>query len=274
MTLSFIGAGKVGTAVGMYFSSHAKVLYYLSHTEASAKRAAEYVGCLYTDNLEQLILASDIIFITTGDNAIEDVARRISTLDVALESKVFIHMSGALTTKILDALKVKGARVCSLHPLQTFSSVEQGFKDLEQAYFALEGDELITELIKEKGNEYFVLTQDQKTKYHLSACVFSNYLVTLLDYGSKLLGDIGINQDDGLQAMKPLIEATLKNIYNKGTQEALTGPIQRGDTRTLNAHMDALEGLDLDVYKLLGTLTTERLINDKNKKNVLDELWR
>ncbi|MBI9013723.1 MAG: DUF2520 domain-containing protein [Clostridiales bacterium] len=274
MKISFVGAGKVGTAIGKYISRYYDVTSYYSKTDQSAQEAAAYVGCMWSSDLKQIIELADVVFITTGDNVIKEVADAISLIDVSLNSKLFIHMSGALTSDELISLKDKGAKISSLHPLQTFSSIDKAVEDLNDAYFSVEGDESVISLVETLGNSYFVLSKDQKTKYHLSACIFSNYLVTLMNFGTKILNDIGIESDDGMKAMKPLIDATLSNIYMKGTEKSLTGPIKRGDTTTLNKHMSELEGLDLEVYQLLGKMTTERLIMDDNKKSMLDALWR
>lgn len=274
MNVSFIGAGKVGTAFGQYISNSVNVKYYHSRSKASAEKAADVVGCEVAD-LRHLVEASDLIFITTSDNAIESVAGAISKLDIVISKKAFVHMSGALTSRELDVLKEKGAQICSLHPLQTFSDIQKAVIDLKTAYFSVEGDKAVVEsLVKELGNPYFVLDEQQKNKYHLSACIFSNYLCTLMNLGSRMLEAIGIEEKDGMKAMKPLIEATLSNIYLKGTQASLTGPIQRGDTKTLNRHMSELKGLDLKAYQLLGEMTTKELIMNDDIKNALTALWR
>lgn len=272
MRLSFIGAGKVGTACAKYFSKHYEIQYFSSRSDASAQIAAHEVGCRVGSN-EQVVNESDVIFITCGDNAIADVALAIKNFHV--KDKLFVHMSGALSSEILQVLKQKGGHVCSVHPLQTFSDTKKAVEDLKNAYFSLEGDvEKVLPIIKTMGNPYLTLTKQQKTKYHLSACIFSNYLVTLMDFASRMLEDIGIEEEKGLEAMRPLIDATLSNIYSKGTQKSLTGPIQRGDTKTLEKHMSELKGLDLEAYQLLGKMTTKELIMDENKKSILDALWR
>lgn len=272
MKISFVGAGKVGTAFAKYVSSHYEVKYFSSKSEASAQLAAKEVGCGVAA-IDLLVSESDIVFITTSDNAISEVAKAISGLNVA--GKLFIHMSGALTTEVLKDLEAVGAYTCSMHPLQTFSDTKKAVEDLKSAYFSVEGDiERVLPIIETLGNPYFILSKEQKTKYHLSACVFSNYLVTLMDFGTRLLEDIGIEKKNGLKAMRPLIDATLSNIYSKGTVGALTGPIQRGDTNTLEKHMTELQGVDLEAYQLLGKMTTKELIMDENKKSILDALWR
>lgn len=274
MNISFIGAGKVATAFGKYISDKVQVMYYYDLLKDAARNSAEYVGCEVAD-IDRLMNDSDVVFITTSDNAIESVAELIAARDIHVEEKTFVHMSGALTSEELSALKTKGANICSMHPLQTFSNIDKAVEDLKTAYFSIEGDETIPlALVERMGNPYFTLTKDQKNKYHLSACIFSNYLCTLMNYGSRMLKDIGIDEKNGLKAMKPLVEATLSNIMLKGTKEALTGPIQRGDTKTIARHMNELEGLDLKAYQLLGHMTTNELIMDDDKKRVLEALWR
>ena len=272
MKVSFIGAGKVGTAIAKYIASTVEVNYFNSRNMSSAEKAADFVGC-DTANLDVLVDASDVIFITVSDNSINEVSKQLSSYQVT--DKTFVHMSGALTSDELKELKEKGAKTCSMHPLQTFADTEKAVLDLKEAYFSLEGDlDVIEPLVKQLGNPYFVLNKEQKNKYHLSACIFSNYLVTLMNFGSRMMSSIGIEEKDGLKAMQPLIEATLSNIYLKGTEQALTGPIKRGDTKTLINHMTELEGLDLEAYQLLGQMTTNKLIMDHDKKSILDALWR
>lgn len=272
MKISFIGAGKVGTAMATYMSNDFDILYFHSRSPASAQEAASILGC-HVAGIDTLIDESDVIFVTTNDNAIQDVVNEISLKH--LKGKLFIHMSGALSSEVFIPLKESGAYTCSMHPLQTFTDTIKAVMDLKKAYFSLEGDiEQVLPIVHKLGNPYFELSKEQKNKYHLSACVFSNYLVTLMNYGSRILESIGIDEENGLKAMQPLIDATLSNIYLKGTKNALTGPIQRGDTGTLEKHMDELEGLDLEAYQLLGRLTTDALIMDKNKQSILDAIWR
>lgn len=272
MKVSFIGAGKVSTAFGKYIkNSGIEVLYYYSRNIDSSKKSAEYVGCSYTSDLEKLISNSEYIFITTFDDEIVNVAKNIIELKLDIKDKIFVHMSGALTSSILSELS---QNVFSLHPLQSFSDIDKAVLDLDKTYFSLEGKNnlnYIEKLLNKISNKYFILNEDQKIKYHLSACVFSNYLVTLMDFGMKLLEDIGINKDEGLLAMDPLIMATYSNIKKNSTKLALTGPIQRGDLNTLKKHLNQLDGIDLEVYKSLGKMTTERLV-DTNVE--IDKLWR
>jgi predicted short-subunit dehydrogenase-like oxidoreductase (DUF2520 family) len=60
--------------------------------------------------------------------------------------------------------------------------------------------------------------------------------------------------------LKPLIEGTLSNIEKVGTQDALTGPIVRGDVKTVEEHIKEI-GLKrpelLMLYKNLAFFTID-----------------
>jgi len=272
MKISFIGAGKVGTAFGKYLSKHFEVAYINDLNQEQAKLSASYIGCQLATN-GKLVAESDVVFLTVSDNYINSLAMEISTFDV--KNKLFVHMSGALTSEELRDLKNHGAMTCSMHPLQTFSDTQKAVEDLKEAYFAVEGDDdLVESMIKKLGNPYFKLDKSQKNKYHLSACIFSNYLVTLMNFGSRMMAEVGIKEEDALKAMKPLIDATLSNIMLKGTEKSLTGPIQRGDTKTVEKHMTELNGVDLEAYQLLGRMTTDELIMNDDIKSILNAIWR
>jgi predicted short-subunit dehydrogenase-like oxidoreductase (DUF2520 family) len=53
--------------------------------------------------------------------------------------------------------------------------------------------------------------------------------------------NFGIPRQEAVKALMPLLNGTLNNIANIGIPQCLTGPIARGDTGTINKHLDALE---------------------------------
>ena len=99
---------------------------------------------------------------------------------------------------------------------------------------------------------------EAKTLYHASAVVASNYLVTLLDLAIRLIEEAGIKRQDAFNLLKPLIEGTLSNIGKVGVKKALTGPIARGDIKTVEKHIEEI-GFKrpelLALYKMLAFYT-------------------
>jgi predicted short-subunit dehydrogenase-like oxidoreductase (DUF2520 family) len=68
-----------------------------------------------------------------------------------------------------------------------------------------------------------------------------NYQVTLVDAALELMGIAGIQEQEALDALSGILRTTMENILTSGTEQALTGPIRRGDLGTIEAHLRALD---------------------------------
>ena len=286
MRIGFIGAGKVGMAFGSYLKQKGVPVYgYYSRRFESARLAAEMTGSMAEQEMASLVKHSDILFITTGDDEIGKVCNTLAEQDLLAEGQILVHMSGVHSSQLLSPAKEKGCYTFSLHPLQAFADVKKAAEDLENTVFSIEGDgekiDDLEKLLKQTGNQYFKLTAEQKGIYHAAACVMSNYLVTLMDYGLSLYKTIGIEESEAFKALSPLIRGTLDNILKLGTEHALTGPIARGDVHTVKMHLEALKKNhpdELEFYKIFAfkslELAKKQKLKDKQKENALKKVLR
>ena len=85
-----------------------------------------------------------------------------------------------------------------------------------------------------------VVPAEAKPRYHLAAAMASNFMVTLLGMVQEVLGTVGIDRADGMAMLAPLLQGTLDNLVAHGPEDALTGPVARGDIETLRQHGLAL----------------------------------
>lgn len=286
MNIGFIGAGKVGTAFGKYLSNNGfNVKGYYSRSEKSAQNAARFCNSRVYSSINELTHSADIILITTNDDEIAKIVEKLTKENILSTGQIVVHMSGASSSEILKAVKEKGCFTYSLHPLQAFADIEKAVMDLENTVFSIEGDKekihILEEILKATGNKYFKITKEQKSIYHAGACVVSNYLVTLMDWGLSLFESIGIKSDDGYKALYPLIEGTIKNIHKLGPEKALTGPIARGDVETVENHIKSIKNTvqdKMDFYRLMGNMTLELAkkdrLNDNKKIKELQNILR
>ena len=74
-----------------------------------------------------------------------------------------------------------------------------------------------------------------------------------------------------LEAFLPLVRATVDNVGELGPADALTGPVARGDARTVARHLDELSGDDRDAYRAFARLA--RLLSGRDDP-ALAELLR
>ncbi|MBC7325098.1 MAG: DUF2520 domain-containing protein, partial [Moorella sp. (in: Bacteria)] len=173
-----------------------------------------------------------------------------------------IHMSGSLTSAVLEPARRAGAWALSLHPLQSCADADRAVANLPGSVFSLEGDRealpLGKRLVGDLEGEYFIIRPEAKPLYHAAACVASNYLVSLIDLSRRLMQAAGMEPEMAARALAPLIEGTLANINEKGIPASLTGPIARGDFSTVLDHLKAMEATvpELgEIYRALGRYT-------------------
>jgi predicted short-subunit dehydrogenase-like oxidoreductase (DUF2520 family) len=73
-----------------------------------------------------------------------------------------------------------------------------------------------------------------------------------------------------VQAVEPLMRATIENALKHGPAQALTGPIARGDHRVVAEQLQALQEADprlAELYRVLG-LRAADLAEDKGAASV------
>lgn len=281
MVIGFVGAGKVAKSFGKYLiKNEIAVGGYYSRSFSSAQEAADITNSIAFANVENLISKCDLIFITTPDDAIEEVCTKISAEVGFRKGQVVAHMSGAASSDILKSSKKQECFTYSIHPLQAFADIDKAVDDLNSTPFGIEGDDEklneVIQLIEKCGNEYFIINKEDKVLYHAAACVVSNYLVTLMDVGISFMKAVGIDEKKGFEALYPLVSGSLENVRKLGPAKALTGPIARGDAKTVKHHVYEIEQKLpelLDIYNVLGRETVNLAMKEKIKNNkTMDEL--
>src|SRR4051794_24422828 len=178
----------------------------------------------------------DLVLIATPDRAVEAVAAEIA--DAVAPATLVVHLSGA---RGLDALAAVPARTGALHPLQSLPNAELGVGRLAGAYAAVAGDPEVEDLARAMGMHPLRVADGDRAAYHAAACIASNHLVALLAQAEACT-------DVPLEALLPLVRATVDNVAALGTRDALTGPVARGDAATVRAHLAAIPPAERDAY--------------------------
>lgn len=266
MKIGFIGAGKVGFSLGRYFREHQlDVMGYSSRTRQSAFEAANFTGTMLFEDIESIVEASDTLFLTVPDGAIREVWDYIVKLSI--KNKIICHCSGSLSSEIFEGIEAKGAFGYSVHPLYAVSDKQNSYKDLQKAYFTVEGSEGrindIVSMIKSLGNEVQIISPENKIIYHSAAVFVSNFVVALAQTGIDLLKECGFDEANAGIALGPLMAGNMQNIVRQGPVKALTGPVERCDAVTIEQHLASLNQDDLELYRLL----SKRLLAIAKRKN-------
>ncbi|GMA56901.1 hypothetical protein GCM10025858_14040 [Alicyclobacillus sacchari] len=242
--MAIVGPGRVGTALACACKAMgADVVCALQRDEgshhASRFRQATGVPVLKWSDAASQVRAADVIWVTVPDREISNVAARLCELDMIRPGQMIIHTSGALASTALAVAADRGARVGSVHPLQTFADHADGAKALTGIAIAVEGHPDVVQAAfawaRHWGGHPFLLAAQDKVAYHAAAVLASNALVALLATAARLAP-----LPDGVRSLLPLVRGTIENVDRLGIPQALTGPIERGDVSTVAKHLAAL----------------------------------
>ena len=280
-----VGPGRLGLALAFAlrasgYSILAVVSRRIDHARKAArlfKQSEKLVRPLALAGFAQMP-SSDLILITTPDDAIEETALRLAAAARGASGKprrtTVLHTSGALSSEVLAPLAETGFDTGSIHPLISVSEPLAGAKTLHGAFFCLEGDKAALKrarkIVTDLSGTSFSIQSEYKALYHAAAVMASPHLVALFDLAIEILVACGLSQKSAKEVLLPLLESTVNNLKVTDARRALTGTFARGDLATVKRHLAALSAREfaeaLEVYKLLG-LRSIRLA----RRNGLDE---
>lgn len=265
-TLSIIGCGKVGQTLARLWVQHQTVqlLDILNTAPASGARAVAFAGAGRVANSYADLQAADIYLIAAPDDQIVACCDALASSGRLSASSTVFHCSGALPSSILASASARGAAVASIHPIRSFAVPEKVATDFAGTYCGMEGDQVAIDVLAPIfaaiGAQTVPIQRESKVLYHAGAVFASNYLVTLLDTAVQTYAQAGIPQDVALKMMASLVRETSENVLQIGPEQALTGPIARGDIATVVKQYRAVNRWDKrygKLYKHMGKLTAE-----------------
>ena len=270
--VGFVGAGKVGTALGELFRSCGIVVSgYSSLLAEDAQASAEKTASdVYADATE-VVEASDIIFFTVPDGEISNawkslVASYGAAACDALFGKIVCHCSGALPAAALSDAAEYGAKAASVHPLFAISGGGSVQAKIGTALFTLEGDESalasLSALLDVCGAHHREIASSDKPLYHAAAVCASNLAVGLFASAQTMLERCGFGADEARGALRSLFVGNCESIAERGPVDALTGPIERNDAETVVGHLMAFREdptllKERDAYTALSRVVVE-----------------
>ena len=262
INIGFIGAGAVGCSMGKYLcenSSIAKIKGYYSRTSKSVDIAATFTNSKAYASPEELVNECDVICITTPDDIILKVWEQIKNYN--LQQKIICHFSGSLSSDIFSGIEETKAEKISIHPMYAFSSKFTSYEQLNHVIFTAEGDfyalSVVGDIFRKAGNKVCVMESAKKTRYHASASMISNLMIGLYEMSIQMLMDCGFSREDAVELTTPLVQNNIKALLHSSPEEALTGPIERGDTETVKKHLSVLTEAEKEVYLRLGETVLE-----------------
>jgi predicted short-subunit dehydrogenase-like oxidoreductase (DUF2520 family) len=215
-------------------------------------------------------LDSDLVIIATGDSNISEADLSLSKIDGIGNASV-LHTSGLHSSAMLERTHEAGASVGSMHPLASFPDSAGGTNRFLGVSFCLEGDpkavKAAEELVAGLGGESFTVESDYKALYHASAVMACGNLVALISESVRMMSLCGVDEQESLRRLEPLIRGTIENIFRLGITSSLTGPFARLDESAVDLDIRAVESVGdenlNDLFKLLGEVSIKLSVSSE-----------
>lgn len=183
-----------------------------------------------TDKLSDLAMA-DVYLLCTSDNSLSDLSAQLP-----FEGRLVAHVSGGMD---MDVLSDKNRRSV-FYPLQTFNkNTAADFTEIPicveaekkaDANFLMDLANLISE------NTHFI-DSSQRAQIHIAAVYVNNFVNYLYQEASEIMKE----KDMDLSLLYPLMQKTLQSAMENEPQDIQTGPAKRGDTKTIQKHLNLLD---------------------------------
>jgi len=266
--IGIAGAGRVGQALGkLLYDAGLPVVAVASRSDSHASAGANFVG----PGVEPVRYGAlpgwcSRLIIAVPDDALPAVAGLLR--ESGWTEGLVIHTSGVNGTEVLDCLAAEGTSCAALHPLQTVPSPEQGVRSLVGCQYVLSGEgeaaDWAREIVKVLHGRLLELPNGARSLYHAAAVLLCNDFVVLAEAGFRLLAEAGLSREQAARAFALLADESVKNVFSMARGAALTGPVARGDSGTIQKHLLAFKsgkgsGGEIEeieaIYRVLGQYT-------------------
>lgn len=254
LRFALAGAGKVGSSLSHWLlASGAEMVSVLGRVPGQGgRRLAAELGVPFgslgplaehgTAFRSVCAEAPDLLLITVSDDALESVAQNLAE---GIRPRVALHCSGSRGAEVLEALRETGSAIGSWHPLRAFPAVLDDPALGRGTWFAVDGDDearqLAQRLSAALGATSFELASEDRPLYHLAATLAAGGVATLMALVEELLLRRGLPRDL-MSGYLALARGALDQVEGQdAAPRAITGPVARGEERTMATHRRALE---------------------------------
>jgi predicted short-subunit dehydrogenase-like oxidoreductase (DUF2520 family) len=268
LQVGVVGAGRAGTALAAALARAGhQVVAASAVSQESVRRVRQALPGTAIRPPEQVVAQAGLVLLTVPDDVLPGLVAGLASTGAAVEGRLLAHASGRHGLAVLEPAVRCGALPLAMHPVMTFTGRADDVDRLTGVSFGVTAPgpllPVAEALVVEMGGEPVVIEESRRDLYHAGLANAANYLVTLVAQSGDLLRAAGVADPATRSRMLgPLLSAALDNALRLGDQ-ALTGPVARGDADTVASHIEALRGAApgaLPAYLALARLTADRAL--------------
>ncbi|MBY6205790.1 DUF2520 domain-containing protein [Halomonas denitrificans] len=234
-TLHVLGAGRtartlarLGREAGVW-----SVGQVCNRRPERARAAVDWIGEGTATERFEALERGDWLMIGVPDSAIADCVADVVARGPSDRPGLAFHLSGAEPAERIEGL---AEAVASVHPVCAFADPDRALSAFPGSFAVGEGDpaalDRLLPAFEAIGARTLRFRPTNKRLYHASMIAASNFLCTLDALALDLAEAGGLTAEQALPLIVTLQSGALGTIAERGPVDALTGPIERGDSAT------------------------------------------
>lgn len=192
--------------------------------------------------LQSGLLGADLIMVAVRDAQIDAALEELLAAEPRRDA-VFLHLSGSAEPRMLKVLRERGFACGTFHPLLPLARPERAPALFRGGWVGVDGDGRACAvgvwLAAALGARTLEVPRGAKVLYHAAAVMASNLTVMLAAEAERVMHASGVDREGARGAIGTLFAAAAQNVLADGVG-ALTGPLVRGESETIQRHLDAL----------------------------------
>jgi len=264
-TVGVVGTGRVGAVLGaaLHRVGH-RVVAASAVSEESLHRAHELLPGIPLLEVPAVVAAADLVLLAVPDDSLSGLVSGLAATGAFRPGQVLVHTSGRHGVGVFEPAGRSDVLPLALHPAMSFTGTGIDLERLPDCIFGVttlkELRPLGEALVLEMGGEPVWIEEEDRPLYHAALTHGADHLVTLVAQSMELLEDAGVDQPG--RVLTPLLAAALDNALRTGDQ-ALTGPVVRGDAGTVAEHLAELAAAPQirSTYRALARATVQRALH-------------
>lgn len=259
-TINIIGCGRAAGSLAQLWSQAGSVEIsgIVNRSLASSERAVEMLGSGKPLPSLAALEPADFWLIGTTDQEIEPVAQTLTEVGHDLDRCLVFHLAGRFGLDVLAAPANMGAHVAALHPVRSLTHKVLDVSEFSGTACVAEGNnaalERLKPLVTSIMGTWLPVAQIDRGLYHAAVAVISNITKAVAWKAQKWQVKAGLPEATAATVTHQLLNSTMEDLFRSGARQSITGPIVRGDTSTIEAHVNAVREAypdDLEIYRVL-----------------------
>jgi predicted short-subunit dehydrogenase-like oxidoreductase (DUF2520 family) len=264
--LNIIGCGRAaGSLARLWLQADVLTIGdVLNRSTSSSARAVKEIGAGRAAEAIDSMQPAEYWLIGTGDDQIDRVAAALSGSRTDLGEALVFHLAGRFGLEVLAPLAGRGAHLAALHPVRSLTSDRLSVDDFAGTACVAEGSEdalgRLEALVCSIGGLWLPVHDIERGLYHAAVSIVSNVTKAVAWKAQNWLEHSGLSEKTSAAVTHQLLDSTVEDLARSGARHSITGPVVRGDTRTIEAHLNALQSAypnDIDVYRILAITVLE-----------------